>query len=110
MQAPIVPASDAIFGAVIYTNGRLAASPASDAAWNELHQHARDLIAAATTLRPLAPPDSDSGPWQQQSDALASAAAAVATAVEQRSLTGILDAGSSIYNTCTTCHAAYVAD
>lgn len=110
MQTPIVPASDALFGAVIYTNGQLAASPASDEAWNDLHQHARNLITAAATLKPLAPPGSDATQWQQQSDALAAAAAAAARAIEQRSLAGVLDAGSNIYSTCTTCHAAYVIE
>ena len=70
MEAPIVPASDAIFGAVIYTNGQLATAPSSDSEWDRLRQHARRMIAASAELMTLAP-QNDPGEWRRQTDALA---------------------------------------
>jgi hypothetical protein len=107
MEAPIVPASDAIFGAVIYTNGQLATAPSSDAEWDRLRQHARRMIAAAAELMTLAP-QNDPGEWRRQTDALAKASTAALMAMETKSLEGVLDAGSRIYETCTACHATYL--
>jgi len=108
MQAPIVPASDAIFGAVVYTNGQLAKAPAGDAEWNRLDTHAVSLLEAALRLRTMAPKGSDPSTWVYQSDALAEASQAAVDAISARSLDGVLDAGSRIYDACTRCHAKYV--
>jgi|CXWL01.1.fsa_nt_gi cytochrome c556 len=109
MQSPVVPASDAIFGAVVYANGQRAASPQIDAEWDRLREHARSLTTAATTLKTLAPAD-DPAQWIRQSDALGAASAAAIDAIAARSLDGVLEAGSRIYDTCTACHAAYAKD
>ncbi len=109
MVAPIAPASDALFNAVIYTNGQLAASPKTDAEWNRLQQHANSLVTAAASLRDLAPAE-DPGQWVRQSEALGNAAAAALAAVAARNLDGLLAAGSQLYDTCTTCHTTYVKD
>ncbi len=56
MRTPIAPASDALFNAVVYTNGQLASAPQTDAQWTRLRDHARSLADAGGTLRGLAPP------------------------------------------------------
>jgi hypothetical protein len=109
MEAPIVPASDAIFGAVIYTNGQLAAAPSTDAEWERLRQHARRMLAASSELMALAPA-TDAGEWRRQTDALAMATSAALEAMDAKSLEGVLQAGSRIYETCTGCHAAYLKE
>jgi cytochrome c556 len=109
MQAPIVPASDAVFGAVVYTNGQLARAPSGDAEWDRLGQHATALLDAALRLRTMAPKGSDPSIWVHQSDALAEASQAAVDAVSARSLDGVLDAGSRIYDACTRCHAKYTS-
>lgn len=109
MQAPVAPASDAIFNAVIYTNGQLASSPQTDAEWDRLKQHARNLTAAAGTLKALAPPG-DPAQWIRESSALEAASSAVVEAIDERSLEGVIDGGGRMYDTCTACHAAYVKD
>ncbi len=109
MESAIVPASDAIFGAVIYANGQLVSAPTTDADWTRLQAHARNLISAADRLRTLAPSD-DPGQWTRQSDALNDASTDALDAMNRRHLEGVLDAGSRIYDTCTTCHTAYVKD
>jgi hypothetical protein len=109
MKEPIAPASDAIFNAVAYTNGRLVAAPQSDADWSRLRLHAESLARAADALSPLAP--DDAGPeWRKQSAALNAAAQDVMRGIEQKDLEQILSAGSSLYATCTGCHAVYVKE
>lgn len=108
MQAPIVPASDAIFGSVVYANGKLTKSPVTDADWDRLEQHAATLLDAALRLRKLAPKEADPSTWLRQSDALAEASQAAVDASSSHSLDAVLDAGSRIYDACTACHAAYV--
>ncbi len=109
MESPIVPASDAIFGAVIYTNGQLASSPRTDADWDRLRQHAGNLVAAAGDLKALAPSD-DPAQWIRQSDAMGAASSAALAAMDGRSLDGVLEAGSRLYDSCTACHATYVKE
>jgi hypothetical protein len=109
MQDPVAPASDALFNAVIYTNGQLAASPQTDAAWARLAQHTAALVSAATTLKTLAPAEMPDE-WLRQAEVMRAASATAQRAVDDRSLQGILDAGSQLYASCTACHAAYVKD
>jgi cytochrome c556 len=109
MEAPIVPASDAIFGAVIYTNGQLVTSPEDEADWERLRQHAQRLAAAASELVRLAPAR-DPGEWVRQSETMARATAEALEAMQARNLDGVLQSGSRLYETCTACHAAYIKE
>lgn len=109
MKSPIAPASDAIFNAVAYTNGRLVAAPQDDAAWSRLREQAQSLNASADRLTTLAP-SANKIEWLKQSAALKTSASDVERAVEQRDLDQILAAGGSVYSTCTNCHAVYIED
>lgn len=109
MQDPVAPASDAVFNAVIYTNGALAASPQTPQAWQELRSRATQLVDASAEIRRLAPP-ADATVWLTQVDELTASARAAQTAIDARSLQGVLDAGSRIYATCQACHAKYVPE
>ena len=109
MQDRLAPASDAVFNAVIYTNGALAASPQTPEAWQQLRTQTTQLIDAATEIRRLAP-SADAEVWLVQSDALATSAREAEAAIDSRSLQAVLDAGSRIYATCQTCHAKYVPE
>ena len=109
MQDRVAPASDAVFNAVIYTNGALAASPQTPEAWQQLRTQTTQLIDAATEIRRLAP-SADAEVWLVQSDALATSAREAEAAIDSRSLQAVLDAGSRIYATCQTCHAKYVPE
>jgi len=108
MKTPIAPASDAIFNAVAYTNGRLVTAPHDDAEWSTLRVQAESLQASADRLTMLAP--RDNAEWLKQSAALKTSALAVERAVEHRDLEQFLAAGGSVYTTCTECHAAYIED
>lgn len=107
MQAPIAPASDALFNAVIYTNGQLATAPRTDGEWARLRTHAQSLQEAGGRLLTLAP-DENGEQWERQSVALVAASGEALKAIEAKSLDGVLDAGGKIYFTCTSCHGAYM--
>jgi hypothetical protein len=107
MRDPVAPASDALFNAVIYTNGQLAASPQTDEQWGRLRTHAESLQSAGGRMMAFAPPDRQEA-WQRQAMALIQASAEARTAIDNRSLEGVLDTGGKIYATCTGCHAAYM--
>lgn len=109
MKSPIAPASDAIFNAVAYTNGRLVAAPQDDAAWSRLREQAQSLNQSADRLTTLAPA-ANNAEWLKQSAALKTSALDVEHAVERRDLDQILSAGGDVYATCTRCHAAYIED
>ena len=108
MQSPIAPASDALFNAVVYTNGELAEAPRSDAQWARLREHAESLMTASESLTAVAPVDNPDE-WRRQAAALGEASTDATRAIERKSLAGVLEAGSLIYATCTGCHAAYAA-
>jgi 3-oxoacyl-ACP reductase-like protein len=109
MQKPIAPASDALFNAVIFSNGRAVSSPQNDAEWARLGDEAQALVDAARQLQPLAPA-ANPAEWRAQSEALATTAAAARDAVAAKNVEGLLDAGARIYDTCSACHAVYVKD
>jgi len=109
MQSPVTPASDAIFNAVIYTNGQLVASPQTDGQWDRLRAQAQSLRASAERMKTLAPAP-DAQPWLKQSDALAAASTETMKAIDARSLQGVIDGGGKIYDTCAACHAAYIKE
>lgn len=103
-----MPSSDAIFGAVVYTNGVLAQSPKTDADWARLASHADALVTAAGTIERLAPADNP-GAWTTQAAAMGDAARQAGRAIEARDLERVLEAGSRIYDACTRCHATYTS-
>ena len=107
MQSPIAPASDAIFNAVVYTNGALASSPQTDEQWARLRTHAQSLQDAGGRLLTMAPRE-NAEQWEKQSVALVAASGEALKAIDGRSLDGVLDAGGKIYFTCTSCHGAYM--
>jgi hypothetical protein len=109
MQSPIAPASDAVFNAVIYTNGQLAASPQTDQQWQRLRTQALSLRDAGEHLKALSP-NEDQAMWARQADALVTSANQTVAAVDAKNLQGVLDAGSSMYATCAACHAAFIKD
>ena len=109
MQTPIAPASDALFNAVVYTNGQLVAAPRTDADWQRLGDRVRELAAVAPRLKALAPRDSGDV-WATESDAYAEATTQATAAITDRNVDGVLSAGGKLYETCAACHAAYMRE
>ena len=109
MQAPIAPASDALFNAVIFRNGGLVSAPNTQAEWNTLRQHTQLLAQAGTALIRLAPEENQEV-WTRTSAALADAARQSTAAVDGQNIDAVLDSGGKVFAACTACHAAFVKE
>jgi hypothetical protein len=107
MDAIIIPSSQAIFDAVVYSNGELTAAPETDEDWANLRIHALGVAEAANLLM-LPPRAKDTGDWMKMSTALNESAVTVAKAAEARDLDGLLKTGGEMYNACTQCHEKYI--
>jgi hypothetical protein len=107
MDAIIIPSSQALFDAVVYSNGELIQAPKTDEDWYTLRLHA--LAAAEGGNLLLLPPRArDSNDWVKYSRALTDASVTAAEAAEAKDIEGLLTSGSEIYGACTACHAKYL--
>ena len=109
MDAIVIPASQAVFDAVIYDNGALVQAPANDDDWFRLQMQAL-AVAEAGNLLQLPPRAKDNGDWASMSRALTDAAVAVGQAAEAKNVDELLRTGGAMYTTCTACHRKYVPD
>jgi hypothetical protein len=107
MDAIVIPSSQAIFDAVVYSNGELRAAPKTDEDWSSLRIHAL-AVAEAANLLMLPPRARDNGDWMKMSAALNESAVTVAKAAEAKDLDGLLKTGGEMYDACTQCHAKYI--
>ena len=107
MDAIVVPSSQAIFDAVVYSNGELVEAPQTDNDWATLRIHALG-VAEAGNLLMMGSRAKDGGDWMKMSGDMNDQAMAVAAATEKKDLDALLKAGGEMYNTCTACHEKYV--
>ena len=107
MDAIIIPSSQAIFDAVVYSNGELVTAPQTDDDWFNLRIHAIG-VAEAGNLLMLPPRARDNGDWMKMSLALNDQAMLVAKAAEAKDLDALLKAGGEMYIACTACHEKYI--
>jgi hypothetical protein len=109
MDAIVVPSSQAIFDAVVYSNGALIAAPRSDDDWHALQMHAL-AVAEAANLLMMPPRAKDSGAWMKMAADMNDQAVVSAGAAERKDLDALLKAGSDLYNSCTACHKRYIPE
>lgn len=107
MDAIVIPSAEAIFDAVVYVNGEIAAMPDTDEDWFQLKLHALALAEAGNLLM-MAPRARDTGDWMTFSRAMTDGAVLVAEAADARDTDRLLDTGSEMYNACTGCHDLYL--
>ena len=107
MDAIVTPSSQAIFDAVVYSNGELVQAPKSDNDWFTLRIHALG-VAEAGNLLMMAPRAKDDGDWMTLSRGLNDRAMAVAAAAERKDVDRLLNAGGDLYSSCEACHDKYV--
>jgi hypothetical protein len=107
MDAIVIPSSQAIFDAVVYSNGELVEAPQTDSDWAALRIHALG-VAEAGNLLMMAPRVKDTGDWITFSRTMNDQAMVVAAAAEKKDLDGFLKAGGELYNSCTQCHEKYI--
>lgn len=101
MLGLVIPAADVIWGAANE-------APADDAAWEKLGATAL-MIAEAGQLMMTGPRVLDEGTWTAYSQLMVDAALAAARAAGEKDLDALNDAGNTLYDSCDTCHARYMA-
>ncbi len=109
MQSKVVPASEAVFKAVVYRNGQVQAAPQDDAAWAALRARARELANIGTDMTMVAPPDR-ALEWVNAATSMTAAALETMQAADKKDAQEVLAAGGRIYQSCTSCHAAFAPD
>src|SRR5688572_2464120 len=107
MDSIIIPNAQAIWDAVVYTNGELVASPKTDDDWYNLQMNAY-AVAEAGNLLKIAPRAKDEADWEKFATELTEKSVAAVRAAEAKDLQQMLTAGGEIYNVCTDCHRQYV--
>ena len=109
MDAIVVPASDAIFDAVVYSNGELEQVPETGEDWSRLRLQA---LAVAEGANLLLVPQRAMGrqDWIAFSGSMADEALAVARAAEAKDVMRVLETGAALYGACLACHEQYVPE
>jgi hypothetical protein len=109
MNGIVVPSSTVIYDSVSSSatiNGIEEIAPTDDAEWARVADNAAALAEAGNLLlvdgRAV-----DKGEWVQISKAMVDAAQLALKAAEGQDKEGILSAGSTINETCDSCHARY---
>ncbi len=108
MEANITSASTVIFDAVVYNNGVLEHAPKTDEEW-EAVEHGAIALAESANLLLLPGRAIDEGEWVKMTHALTAAAVRARDAALAKNLDQLFDAGGAVYDTCTACHAKYLA-
>jgi hypothetical protein len=109
MDSIVIPASTAIFDAVIYSNGALVQAPMTDEDWHMIRMQAL-ASAEAGNLLMMTPRAKDQGDWIKHCREFTTASAAAANAAKDKDVARLLKAGGDLYTTCTACHRQYVPD
>jgi hypothetical protein len=109
MDGIVIPSSQAVFDAVVYSNGELVESPRTDDDWFALRIHAL-AVAEAGNLLLMPPRAKDTGDWSKFSRAMIDSAFEVARAAEAKDIERVLQTGVTMYTACTGCHAKYITD
>ena len=109
MEGIVIPGSDVIFDAVVYSNGELVQSPKTDDDWHHVRVQAL-AVAEAGNLLMMAPRARDTGEWMAFSRAMTDRAEAVAQAASDKSSEGVLAHGGELYAACVACHRKYIDD
>jgi hypothetical protein len=107
MDGIVIPGSDVIFDAVVYSNGELVQSPKTDDDWHRVRVQAL-AVAEAGNLLMMAPRARDTDEWMTFSRAMTGRAEAVAQAARDKSADRVLENGGQLYATCVACHRKYI--
>lgn len=107
MDAIVIPNAQAIWDAVVFTNGELVQSPKTDDDWYLLQMNAY-AVAEAGNLLMMAPRAKDDGDWMTFSAAMTEKSVAVVRAAEAKDVQRLLTAGGDVYTVCTDCHRKYI--
>jgi hypothetical protein len=109
MDSIVIPSSEAIFDAVVYSNGALVQAPMTDDDWHMIRMHAL-ATAEAGNLLMMSPRAKDQGDWLKRCREFLEASRAAASAAQDKDIGRLLKAGGDLYLTCTACHEQYVPE
>jgi cytochrome c556 len=105
MERTVIPSSQKVFDAVVYSNGQLTVSPRSEAEWLAVREGAQAVAEAAKRLG--APPLARGETWSRFAEALDIASTSAVSAATKQDIDGVLRAGSDMYDACSSCHEVY---
>lgn len=109
MDGIVIPSSQALFDAIVYSNGELISAPKTDDDWFRLQMHGL-AVAEAGNLLMMAPRARDNGEWMRLSAALVDQGVAAAKAAEAKDLDALFEAGGPLYEACLHCHERYISE
>jgi hypothetical protein len=109
MDSIVIPSSEAIFDAVVYSNGALVQAPMTDEDWHTIRMHAL-ATAEAGNLLMMSPRAKDQGDWLKRCREFLEASRAAASAAQEKDVGRLLKAGGDLYLTCKACHEQYVPE
>jgi hypothetical protein len=109
MDGIVIPASQRVFDAVVYSNGELVAAPKTDDDWLGIQMSAL-AVAEAGNLLIMPGRAIDNADWVQMSRALTETAVLVAKAADARDINAVLETGGEMYAACTNCHVKYAPE
>ena len=107
----IDPSAGAIWGAtgsVVTAEGTQELAPTTDEQWNELRTNAVAVVESGNLLM-LPARARDQGEWLKLSRGMTDKARSVLEAIEAKDVEGLFNAGGELYQSCTDCHALYLA-
>ncbi|NOT43074.1 MAG: hypothetical protein HOP14_00540 [Acidobacteria bacterium] len=107
MDAIVIPASETLFNAVVYSNGELVVAPSNDAEWHTVRMAALALAESGNLLK-IGSRLRDREAWVSYADAMTMSAIRAARAADAKDLDGTLEAGTDVYAACTNCHRDYI--
>lgn len=109
MDGIVIPSSQALFDAIVYSNGELVAAPKTDDDWYALQMHSL-AVAEAGNLLMMPPRARDNGEWMRLATALVDQGVANAQAAEAKDVDRLFKAAGGLYEVCEECHARYIPE
>jgi hypothetical protein len=112
MDGPIAHAAEVYWGSVstiVDKNGITEHYPRTDEEWEAVWASAITLAESGNLLM-LGPRARDDGDWMKFASAMVDAGWVAVKAAEAKSPDQVLEAGETVYNTCTACHMQYIPE
>jgi hypothetical protein len=106
MEGIVVPGSQVVFDAAVWSNGVLQGAPSTEEDWHRVEDGALTVAEAANLLM-MSPRAKDNEQWMKNATALNAAGTVAFQAAESRDINRVFDAGSQVYAACTNCHRQY---
>jgi hypothetical protein len=106
MEATVEPVAFAVFDSAVWINGELSGAPQNEEEWERI-EHSALTLAETGNLLMMPPRARDDGLWMAECQALIDAAVAAAKATQTRNPEAMFKAGSTLYESCTSCHRIY---